>query len=1081
MFRMFSILSTVASFFAAFASPFAVSLSVPFATTLTVATVTIVAVPSPALAQIQPPEVEWEKTFGGTNWDNGYWVQQTADGGYIVTGVTSSFGAGGRDVYLVKTDASGNLAWQKTFGGVGVDEAFSVQQTSDDGYIMAGWTESFGAGGYDVYVVKTDNHGNLSWQKTFGGASTDGGFSVQQTSDGGYAILGGTHSFHVGGVYSKYLIKTNALGNLTWQETNDPRPPNNFKGSIHQTSDGGYIIVVSTSFGVGASVDVFLIKTNDLGNMVWERTFGGTANDWGFSVQQTADGGYIVGGETSSFGAGGKDVYLIKTDASGNLAWQKTFGGASNDLAYSIQQTKPDGGYVIAGHTESFGAGRSDIYLVKTDAQGNLVWQKTIGGAKNDKGYSAQQTFDADDNPTGYIVAGYTESFGAGGSDVYLIKLAPDNPPPPAKIQLYIYRTDTDAWLQLTDRIQEEYFKPTLPVIVLVHGWNNLVVDGLPGYYNELAAAFNARKPNGFNILAWDWMEEAKGNAKLSYDLLGLRIATSRVLDQSAKLTRALQQLFRTSGFTGRPIHLMGHSLGAFVSTFTALELQDPGFGGGVYPVANLTLWDPPERVSLPVVGLVNVPNSLRNNVPYLRTVHGTTVDVYSGTFNDRCYFANAWYSGYGHDTFNWYRDHAAQTSEPTLHTNLQCNGAHLPSTIGFGASRTHALASRELRFNCRPEELGVSLVGHSKEFTCQPNDELVYNQYCIADALAAGPTITVRFTNGIGGALCDCRLPDDVNLQMRLQPAGGGGGEDFADDGTGSGGTAGDLVATFTLPLTIATKWDYLQFTYRFDAAPADTDLTLGIQSGADTVPLFLVTSGVELGEGDRNSQLLDITPYRGKTVKLIFSLSSEQPDAVVEIADLTLVQGAFHENVAPIARPGANRAIEAEGTTTPVTLDAASSTDADDDPLTFVWTLPQADDPAVLDIAALGETPTLDLPLGGYPFTLYVRDPFDGIAEPQPLIIEVEYQFWRGDANSDGKFNIADAVVTLSHLFLNPDQAVCKDAADANDDNKVNIADPIYALSYLFLGGPRPPDPFAVVGLDPTPDLLGCDLPQH
>jgi len=364
-------------------------------------------------ASAYEPAVQWQKTFGGSGNDYGYSVQQTSDGGYIIAGYTQFFGAGGYDVYLIKTDSEGNLKWQKTFGGRNDDEGYSVQQTSDGGYIIAGYTTSFGGGGYDVYLVKTDPNGNLLWQKTFGVGI---GWSVQQTSDGGYIIAGETSSFGAGGK-DVYLIKTDPNGNQEWQKTFGGNGKDD-AGSVQQTTDGGYIIAGFTaSFGAGL-VDVYLIKTDSTGNSQWQKTFGGSDNDSGYSVQQTADGGYIIAGWTTSFGAGFYDVYLVKTDPSGNLLWQKTFGGSGFDVGSSVQQTT-DGGYIIAGQTKSFGAGAEDVYLIRTDSDGNSVWQKTFGGSGSDEASSVQQTSDG-----GYIITGWTRSFGAGGDDVYLIKLS---------------------------------------------------------------------------------------------------------------------------------------------------------------------------------------------------------------------------------------------------------------------------------------------------------------------------------------------------------------------------------------------------------------------------------------------------------------------------------------------------------------------------------------------------------------------------------------------------------------------------------------------------------------------------------
>jgi len=357
--------------------------------------------------------IAFAKTFGGGADDYAYSVRQTSDGGYIVTGLTYSFGAGYDDAFLLKTDASGNLQWARTFGGSNYDWAYSVQQTSDGGYIVAGGTWSFGAGYNDVFLLKTDASGNLQWAKTFGGSSHDYAHSVQQTSDGGYIVAGYTRSFGAGG--DVFLLKTDASGNLQWAKT--------FGGSdydwaysVQQTSDGGYIVAgVTYSFGAGNN-DVFLLKTDASGNLQWAKTFRGSSYDGALSVQQTSDGGYIVAGYTSSFGAGGSDVFLFKTDASGNLQWTKTFGGGADDYAYSVQQTS-DGGYIVAGETYYLITGDVDVFLLKTDASGNLQWAKTFGGIGGDYAYSVQQTSDG-----GYIVTGLTYSFGAGYNDVFLLK-----------------------------------------------------------------------------------------------------------------------------------------------------------------------------------------------------------------------------------------------------------------------------------------------------------------------------------------------------------------------------------------------------------------------------------------------------------------------------------------------------------------------------------------------------------------------------------------------------------------------------------------------------------------------------------
>jgi len=356
------------------------------------------------------------KAIGGANHDEGQFLIQTSDGGYAIAGTTTSFGAREWDVYVVKLDATGNLQWTRTIGGPESDEGYSLIQTYDGGYAIAGRTYSFGTGDYDVYVVKLDAHGNLQWTKTIGGEKNDGGRSLIQTSDGGYAIAGYTTSFGAGDC-DVYVVKLDANGKLQWTKTIGG-PGYEIGFSLIQTSDGGYAIAgLTPSFGAGG-LDVYVVKLNANGNLQWTKTIGGPADEIGISLIQTSDGGYAIAGSTESFGAGGADVYVIKLDANGNLQWTKTIGGPASEIGNSLIQTS-DGGYAIAGYTKSFGAGDWDFYVVKLDANGNLQWTKTID-AKN-KYYSKSSLIQTSDG--GYAIAGHTESLGAGELDVYLVKL----------------------------------------------------------------------------------------------------------------------------------------------------------------------------------------------------------------------------------------------------------------------------------------------------------------------------------------------------------------------------------------------------------------------------------------------------------------------------------------------------------------------------------------------------------------------------------------------------------------------------------------------------------------------------------
>ena len=359
------------------------------------------------------PKKEWDKTFGGVNWEMLFSLDQTSDNGYIIAGIILSPDTA-MDALLVKIDSSGNKQWDKTFGGAGRDIGWLAQQTSDNGYIIAGVTASFGSGDDDVWLIKTDANGDEEWSKTFGAANNDGVMSVQQTTDNGYVLIGGTESFGSGGK-DVWLIKTDVDGNKEWDKTFGGAGED-FARFVQQTSDNGYIITgETTSFGSGGK-DVWLIKTDVDGNKEWDKTFGGTGEDLCEFVQQTSDSGYIMTGYTNSYGAGGEDIWLIKTDSAGNKEWDKTFGGTGNERSWSLDQTS-DNGYIITGWTNSKGKGGNDVWVIKTGGDCNKQWDKTFGGTGFDFGTTVQQLVDES-----YIIGGYSDSFGAGGRDIWVIK-----------------------------------------------------------------------------------------------------------------------------------------------------------------------------------------------------------------------------------------------------------------------------------------------------------------------------------------------------------------------------------------------------------------------------------------------------------------------------------------------------------------------------------------------------------------------------------------------------------------------------------------------------------------------------------
>jgi len=363
------------------------------------------------------PIITWDKTYGGSSDDWAYSLIQTTDGGYAVAGETSSKGAGEKDFWVIKLDNKGNMIWDRTYGGSNDDSAYSLIQTTDGGYAVAGSTYSKGAGDRDFWVINLDNKGNMIWDRTYGGSDFDRARSLIQTTDGGYAVAGETYSKGAGGV-DFWVIKLDYQGNMVWDKTFGGRSHDGAGSlSLIQTTDGGYAVAGDTFSKGAGNVDFWVIKLDHQGNMVWDKTFGGRSYDWARSLIQTTDGGYAVAGETYSKGAGNADFWVIKLDSKGSMIWDKTYGGNGYDAALSLIQTT-DGGYAVAGDTSSKGAGDRDLWVIKLDSKGNMIWDRAYGGSDEDRANCLIQTTDG-----GYAVAGTTSSKGAGSDDFWVIKL----------------------------------------------------------------------------------------------------------------------------------------------------------------------------------------------------------------------------------------------------------------------------------------------------------------------------------------------------------------------------------------------------------------------------------------------------------------------------------------------------------------------------------------------------------------------------------------------------------------------------------------------------------------------------------
>lgn len=431
----------------------------------------IIAAVAPLTAFGQPLDTLWTRVYGGTSFDNAGSGQQTTDGGFIMAGRADSYGNGAQ-FWLVKTNASGDTLWTRTYGPSSTESAYSVQQTTDGGYIMAGYTNTNGLN--DAWLVKTNANGDTAggggWAQIIGDTGDDMAFSVLQTGTGLIVFTG--YKSVTDSAFQVWLYGRTATGqalfNRTYGGTNY-----DLGKCVIQTSDGGFAIVgYAYSYGAGQS-DVYLIKTNLIGVVQWSTTYGGTGLDQGNCIQQTSDGGFIIVGETNLFGEGGKDVWLIKTNADGDTLWTRTYGNRNDDVGNSVRQTA-DGGYVITGSKTGQG-NNVDLWVIKTDANGDTLWTQTLGGGGTDVGNSIALCSDG-----GYFIAGQTQSFGAGIYDAWLIRY---QGPPMPQILVSPGVLDYDSVLVNTSA--------NLPLTIYNVGTATLVLYNLTGADSAYTTNYN--------------------------------------------------------------------------------------------------------------------------------------------------------------------------------------------------------------------------------------------------------------------------------------------------------------------------------------------------------------------------------------------------------------------------------------------------------------------------------------------------------------------------------------------------------------------------------------------------------------
>ncbi|WP_299115599.1 hypothetical protein [uncultured Winogradskyella sp.] len=380
-------------------------------------------------------EATFVKTFGGTKNDSGQAVVNTTDGGYAILGYTQSNDEDitdklneSFDYWVMKFDAQDNLQWQKTFGGSLDERGSDIIQTQDGGYALLGYSFSSdgdvteNAGSQDYWLTKLDFDGNMTWQKSFGYQGADTGISVIQTNDQGYLITGvldvtasggegnssRTANRHAGGDY--WALKLDAFGNIEWSRYfggNFTDTPND----VIQTNDNGFVIVGSSDSddtdisGNLGTYDFWVLRISSTGEMIWERSFGGTQIDEARAIVKTNDGNYLIAGDTRSNdnnvskNNGAADLWLIKISSDGDLIWEKTIGGSNFDVSRALVKSQNDG-FLLAGSSRSndidvaINQGQNDAWLLKVDTNGNLKWETTVGGSNIDFTYGIAELND---------------------------------------------------------------------------------------------------------------------------------------------------------------------------------------------------------------------------------------------------------------------------------------------------------------------------------------------------------------------------------------------------------------------------------------------------------------------------------------------------------------------------------------------------------------------------------------------------------------------------------------------------------------------------------------------------------------
>lgn len=359
----------------------------------------------------------WQKAYGGSSRDKAYGVVGLKDGGAFVVGGSKSYGKGREDMLVVRFDKSGKTIHRSSYGGKQQDVANSVTATSDGFYMAAGFSKSFSKNNdKDVYLVKFDIDGKRLWQKSYGGDEDDEATSIVATNGGGALITGYTESYGKG-YKDVYIIYVDKDGKEIWSKAIGGSD-DDFANAITLSSDGGFYVAGATrSFGEGG-FDFYLLKFDGDGKFIFKKVYGEREEDIIYAITATRDGGCVVAGSTKSFGSKQNDIDVIRYSKDGAMKWHKIYGFKSKEWVNSITRTD-EGGFLLAGTTKSFGFGAQDFYMIELDSKGSSLWANVYGGDVKDIAHGVARMSDGS-----YMVVGETESFGNGDYDFMIMKLS---------------------------------------------------------------------------------------------------------------------------------------------------------------------------------------------------------------------------------------------------------------------------------------------------------------------------------------------------------------------------------------------------------------------------------------------------------------------------------------------------------------------------------------------------------------------------------------------------------------------------------------------------------------------------------